>query len=317
MKERSMALSDILPDFLLPYLPEYTPEALEQLLSMASLGLFVVLALAALCAPLLACITRVTGLAREKAFPDKCAQQMSELSVLLALFLAAVFAGAGYLLHQSDQANVSLPDAFFPLALPMGLALFSGLNLLPVPSLKRARGVRVFLALFEFLSLTAFILAVFALFVGILPNPVLFDLFADAPLTVLQSAGRDFLASPVQWLLLCCFCCAGLAMSAAFALIWFIVRRNKADYGRDYYAYVMRYAASWALYALLIVAASAAGVLWLLHISDLHDLTQTLEPGILIVGFGLSFCCFILWAVIMRSATPMRLSIDEALRRAL
>jgi hypothetical protein len=156
-------------------------------------------------------------------------------------------------------------------------------------------------------GLLAALFCLTVLFSGFLLSAAVLQSIRDISLEVfIEILLPDFLSSPVLWALLGFLFCTGMAAGSGLAQIWFIIRRYKADYGRDYYAFAMRYCARCALVFSLLAAAFSGGIYWLLDLSTPRELSQPHDVGLMIIGWGLPLSCGLLWLSIAKSDTPLR-----------
>ncbi len=270
--------------------------------------LLLLLLLTALCGPALAFVTESLYVARRKVFYDKCARQLAQVPFGLGLFLYVLLAcAAALLLTRPDspvtpaQARVALPL----LCLPAAQILLVALWLFLWSPLKNQRAVHLFLGATAFVVSLSFLLFL-VLTLTTLQQPFFLLAVLEMPLDALLLLLREFAATPGLWLFAAYLLMTGLCFTGALGQLWLIIRRAKVDYGRDYYAFAMRYAAGWSLVTGIIATALAGGLIWLLQSSVLPELGQPYEPGVLAVALGLPVACCILWGCILRSATPMR-----------
>lgn len=133
-----------------------------------------------------------------------------------------------------------------------------------------------------------------------LPNATELTLWDLFNFTVFPS---PFLDSAMHVIPLC------LAMPAAAAAVWLVLRRRRDDYGRDYYNNMVPWCCRWAL-GFWILATVVTG---LCVGSDIWAMTSggTFVPtiqecAVYAVRFLPPVIACILWAVASRSATPMR-----------
>lgn len=108
-----------------------------------------------------------------------------------------------------------------------------------------------------------------------------------------------------------------IGMPAALAPAWLICRRNRDDFGRDYYNTMVPWCAHWAFFSWVIVTL-------LLGLSSAADIWQTvttagmaglsMEDAILCVARVLpALLATLLWALVWKTATPMRYKAGIAL----
>jgi len=107
---------------------------------------------------------------------------------------------------------------------------------------------------------------------------------------------------PLVWAL-------SLTMAGATTCLYLIHRRDKDDFGRDYYNYSLKLACKWALFSALAAMATRA---WLVAIlwPTARDLpvrtTFFWGEGI---GFGCLAMACLLWALVLKSQNPLRLKL--------
>jgi hypothetical protein len=129
-------------------------------------------------------------------------------------------------------------------------------------------------------------------------DPTLVSYF-DALLTI--PAGSYF------WPLLAQAVPLSVGMAAGLGLGYLLLRRRDEDFGRDYYAFALRYTARWALCATLL---QAVALVWMINNMVMASPVFNLQsPSIiaLLVGLGLFLLACVCWVVVARSATPLRL----------
>jgi hypothetical protein len=300
---------------LLENLQQFDVMPSEFFLLLGLLCLLLFLQAASLGAPLLAAAAEGLFAARRKAFYDKCALQISQLACLLGV---AGFAVSGVFLCiglQNLQPDFPRQLPPLPLWLP-GLAapLLSGLHLALRGPLKTRRVFRVPLCLAAAAAAFAMQLACLLL-LDILQDPPLtvpqpqnelFDGVWEAPLAVLAARLLSHADSPAFWPALVCPPVFGLAAAAALSQLWLIVRRGRADYGRDYYSFAMRYCARAALAATAAALTLAGGIFALLRTDFPGDFSQPPDLGLALVAAGLPLSCCLIWLGIIKSDHPLR-----------
>lgn len=104
----------------------------------------------------------------------------------------------------------------------------------------------------------------------------------------------------------------GFCLCGAFSQMYLLARRDKDDFGRDYYKFAMPYAAKWAIFGavLQIVATVTRLNIWILFQIIKTGTPEALIQNPLILtwasALGLPILACILWALTAASATPMR-----------
>lgn len=294
---------------LLNTLQQFDIPLVDFLTILATIGLLLFFLLASLCTPLLGVITEAIYTAKRKAFHDKCAMQITQAGFAVALLVFIVIGFSVSTIMVQNQ-----PELFEPPLLWRTAACFAGpaaalfslmLYLVTWKPLKTLRALHLTLGIITALSALGLLCGGFLL-LGLVSQPLLTSQLWTAPLIVAKALLQDFLASPSLWLMLGYLFCTGMSCGGGLVQIWLIMRRNRADYGRDYYAFAMRYCARFALTFVLLATGLASGIFWELRHSIPLEFSQPMDPGILLMAGGLPLCCALLWLAIGKSDTPLR-----------
>lgn len=298
---------------LLENLRQFDVELLDFFTSLAAMGLLLFLLLAALCSPFVATLTEIAYKTRKKVFYDKCALQISQAGFGLGASLFVVVGGClaffvcrqhPELLQWPPQWEALLPY-LFPYAPPLAALLLFLFYLSSWNALKKLRSLHIPLGLLTALSCLG-LLFISLLLLGTMQEPFLTLILWTAPLTVLQGLLLDFAENPLMWLSLVYAFVFGLAACGALSQLWLILRREKADYGRDYYVFAMHCCARIALIFTIMASFLAGNIFWVLRQSIPVDLAQSQDLGILLIAGGLPLSCCLLWLCIIKSDTPLR-----------
>jgi len=293
---------------------------------LATIGLTLFFILAALATPLLGAVTESAYVLRHKSFYDKCALQITQTAFAIGMFtfftLGAVVAYYVIVL-QPETAGVAsvVPAPGEDAGLPIRLWAHLGPMLFFLPPLKGLILLFAYLTSWSFLKKhrtihlligwSAALSTLGVLFCGLLlavniESPLLFVFLLNSPLPALQALLIDFFSSPYMPLIYLALVCTGLAAGAGLAQLWLIMRRFKADYGRDYYAFAMRYCARAALLCTLASTLIGSGVYLLLRRSIPPEFTQPQDIGVTAIAIGLPLSCCLLWLGIAKSENPLR-----------
>ncbi|EHJ49282.1 hypothetical protein DFW101_3283 [Solidesulfovibrio carbinoliphilus subsp. oakridgensis] len=234
------------------------PEAIRVAVFWAAMVLIAAHLGLALAAAAIPCITSLVGLRqakRLKIFIDKFGQQASTFALLGGLWVFVVLCAAlvalHFLLPATAPSFLGLP---LPLAAWAGPLLAGGAAFLAYRGLwqrlkaKKARHAVVGLSasLLLWLAFYAALAAARPLQVGLPPD--------TGPAFLLPPADSLFWRLLAEGLLL------SLGLAGVFTGAWLVWRRDKDDFGRDYYNFTMRLAARIGFAALL---ASVAAMAWL------------------------------------------------------
>lgn len=98
----------------------------------------------------------------------------------------------------------------------------------------------------------------------------------------------------------------GFALAGALGLIWMVIRRNRDDWGRDYYNFAAKYCAGWALVTTLLATATEGYVYWTIMPTVANTPHEALLPFLAGGGAVCALIACLFWSFIMRSKTPMR-----------
>ncbi|MDR3176874.1 MAG: hypothetical protein LBU06_10150 [Desulfovibrio sp.] len=269
--------------------------------------------LAGLCGQMLGLGADLLHPAKQRAFHEKYALQIGE-SALCSLGVAALATAAAYaflprpLPFPADDPHLSGAPYFKFLVLPGLLTVFLLFFLIQSAIRSRARGPRlVRLGCGACASFAALLLVILGLvFFLYLPEPEIAMLLDADPAQALPgllcsfALAADYRPAPLYLV------CTGLAAAASLGRVWLIWRRNKADFGRDYYLFAMRRLSRAALF--LVIAASAAGT-WLFFSLAAHtapELRQPADPLLVLPAAGLPLFCCILHIFPALAENPMR-----------
>ncbi|MDR1947400.1 MAG: hypothetical protein LBQ51_09595 [Desulfovibrio sp.] len=294
-------------------LSQYDIQADEFLIFPALFGTGAFFLLAFLCGGLPALRAESTYLRQNKAFYDKYALQFSQALLLagLAALLFLLLNAALFLPRCPDPP--SLCDIFNPRRLkffvPALLCILSpALSLLYTgtwPALRRQRAIHLLIGLSALLTglLLFCLLTLLFLFIQ---HPYISLLLDENPGAALPAMLEEFAGNAILWPPVLYLFFTGLAAASALVRLWLILRRNRADYGRDYYAFAARASARSAL--IFTIAATVAGALLFssLSASTAPEFRQTPEAGILLAACALPILGCLLHLAGVLAANPMR-----------
>lgn len=294
---------------LVPFLQQFNIPVFDFLTVSAALGLLLFFLLAWLCTPALCVLTESVYTAGRKAFYDKCALQLTQSCAASGLFIFCVTGAAAALFfnqYQPELLKAPLcwrPLAFF--ALPaVSLALLL-LYLFTWSALKKIRPLHLTVGLLAALSALAALAGTFLVGAS-MQQPYMPQLLWEAPWKAFAGIAADVLPSPAVWGALAYLFLSGLAAGCGLAQLWLIARRFKADYGRDYYTFAMRYCARFACASMALATVCGGGVYCYLKQAIPAGLRQTEDPAIMLIAAGLPVCSCLLWLGIVKSDRPLR-----------
>ncbi|NDV25493.1 hypothetical protein [Desulfovibrio sp. JC010] len=266
--------------------------------------------LAAIGGPIMAVILEITAKARKKVFYDKLAQQVTAMTlVLYLLFIICLGSAGGFFSRQLPWLkdwfiNPASPVMMFYVTLGIALA-----GLIPYKyswkKLKKQKPLHVLLGSVGALG------GIATIHVATVIMQKFFTLQIESPTPAVPAVPfyTHFMTMPGKAGL----CLAGIylimAMSFAAAAsgLYLVLRRNKDDFGRDYYKFTLPVVARWALFPTLLQAAASGGVIYYICGPNIVTLYNNIPVAL---SFGISLlltviCCAV-WIVTWKSETPMR-----------
>lgn len=285
----------------------WSPALLPHMAALAG-ALFFILASAG--GPLMALATELLAPSRKKPFMDKLALQAANLVVMLALALGLTVCALEALARVQPERFI-IPLELKPFAWLCAGAFGAAFVLLAAYRAswktlgkERKKWHKLLGILCVFCTVACLVLsAVLAWAVSIAP----LELGLGRSLRAFWPGLTGLPKGSAFWPLLAQMLVAAPAAAGALCLPYLILRRTRDDFGRDYYAYVSRFAAAWtAAWAALQLASQG----WLAY-----ALRGSLAPLALenkaLVSWGASGVLWLLaaacWLWISRSAAPMRL----------
>lgn len=261
--------------------------------------------LSALGSPVLGFVAELLADARSTVFYRKFAQQMSKAG-LLWLLTALLLAGLAAALRTPEARALiatllGRPDIALPPAAALAcLILFSLLHATTWTRLKGSRGLHKLLGLLAAASGLAsvwLLLSLSRLLANLDPKAVEPTTFTDH---LFIPAASPFWPGLGAALLLALACSGGMGL--AYALL----RRNRDDWGRDYYGFALRLGAQWTLACLLVSAGFLAWLAWTVQ----PDVQGLLADAASRVGGITAAASLVLaltaYLVVWRSDAPLR-----------
>lgn len=268
--------------------------------------------------PLISAISQFVAKSKKKSFYDKFGKQLTRMGLLVGgTALAALVAGAVRLLTLT-------PDVFYgPLQLPIivasAITLFSFALLFAYfklwKSMRKNKGLHAQIGLITSVTMFAALFATMGVVKGVL--------ITGHPLPSTGTTSEIFLAlylgagSGKLHLLYLIAAIAGFALCGTFGQTYLLARREKDDFGRDYYKFALPYCAKWAVAGATMQLAAAAALFAMLYLPMFPiELTVSIPllQGLLndplfvtwMLAIALPLIACIFWITIIFSATPMR-----------
>jgi len=266
--------------------------------------------LTAIGAPIMAVILEITAKARKKVFYDKLAQQIITMTLIMyLLFILCLGAAGAFFCRQLPwlkdwMINPSSPAMMFYISLGVALA-----GLIPYKfswkKLKKQKPLHILLG-----SIGA-IGGVSTIYVATVIMQKFFTMQIESPTPAVPAVPfYTYFQSPPSKAGLCLagiYLIMALSFSAAASGLYLVLRRNKDDFGRDYYKFSLPVVARWALFPTILQMIASAGVVYYICGPNITALISNLPVAL---SFGVSLlltitCCAI-WIVTWKSETPMR-----------
>ncbi len=240
--------------------------------------------------PALALLSELTGIVRHKVFMDKFARQTARLGLLFIYSVLLGAAGAwGISFYYLENSGVWIKyEHFWEFSLFVCLlaAILFSMYYFFWDRTKKVKSIHLFMGLLAVLSMKIFLALLFwAVYRELMIIPDLIP-------------GTDSIFPPI----LAQIFIISLSGASALALVYLLVRRNRDDFGRDYYRFALNFAAKWAVF---FAAVSPLTCIWLFLLLDKgFDFTYILLPG---AAYALALIATALvLARIIRSDQPLR-----------
>lgn len=267
---------------------------------MLAPAFFSLLGMAALGSPAVALLGEISAQMHKKIFFDKYGQQAGSMGlILLALLIVIYGAGIGISLYKFPQLleqTLNPASPFFTGTILLGVfAVFGLIYFLTWKRMREAKTLHTLLGAISALS------AIGAVAI-ITPAKLAFNLAQGTPSeeAIATATAMSLPISTMYALLI-------LSAAAALSLAYLVVRRNKDDFGRDYYNFALRLAARWAMLPMIGFLACQG---WLY--ARLPEKMQTLVLGtpLAYIWVGLivlGVTNIALWMTLARNESPLRL----------
>ena len=240
--------------------------------------------------PALALLSELAGMVRQKVFMDKFARQSARFGLLFIYsILIGVAAAWAMSIHHLENSGAWIKyDIFwdFSLLLCLLAAILFSLYYFLWNKLKKFKVFHLFLGALAVLSMKIFLVLLFwAAFRELMIVP---EVIPEADSIFLPITAQIFIIS--------------LWGGACLSLVYLLIRRNRDDFGRDYYRYALGFGAKWAVF---FTVASPLTCIWLYLVMDNgFDFTYIAVPGAIYL-LALILTVLVLWRII-RSDQPLR-----------
>lgn len=265
----------------------------------------VLLTLAAVGLPLVGGMSELAARSQGQVFFRKASQQTAPVGLTLLAYTLLVAGSASYMVLARSGGGELAALFALPVLLPVGLwLLLAAVFGLTFRAMKNAGGLHAVLG----------ILAGFCGFLGIHAVAALIRA-SLSPLHATPEAGTAGLAlapllapslSTALWPLSAHFILLAPAAAGGVGLVWLILRRERDDWGRDYYAFAMRLMARWSSIPLLLALAVQSWLVFSLNDLPPALLTRTDHAAPFVGGQILGLVAVWLLLRVSKSENPMR-----------
>lgn len=265
----------------------------------------VLLAIAA--SPAIAVVNQQLAVLHKKTFHDKLAKQIATMATTLGcLFFTAIAAGAVHLAIQ----NLELFQGPFrlPLMASLGAVTFSFALLMAYTllwkSMRQSKSLHMLIGLFSAISM------LFALFLcyGLADSMLRVGHVVPAGAGTMEIFAAIYTIPPSSptWPVFIQSLLGGFGASGMLTQCYLILRRNRDDFGRDYYKFAVPSAAKWALMPTLMQLAPAAWLFFMLQPVLGTPAADNITMWCWLTAAVMPLAAAAFWIRVMRSETPLR-----------
>jgi len=277
---------------------------MNETLTLAALmlapALFSLLGMGAFGSPIVAVLGELAAKAKARVFYDKYGQQTASMGLILLLILLTIYGAAiGIALvkfPQLIQTFLTPTSPIFSAFIALGVFIVLGLPyFLTWKKMRNSKGMHIAMGVgASIAALTGISIAVPAkLAIGMSTEAAQ----SEAALSAMAMALP--LAAMYSILI--------ISAAAALSSTYLVIRRNKDDFGRDYYNFALKLAARWAAIP-MIGFLGCQGWLLLVLPESIKTITLSTPLGIVLGGsVALGAICTVIWILIARSKAPLQL----------
>jgi len=263
---------------------------------MLAPAFFSLIGMAVFGSPVVAVLGEIAAKTKKRVFYDKYGQQTASMGALLLLVLLLVEAAGIATIYVKypqyvQQFTEQISNFMLPLAAG-GAFLVLGLPyLLLWKKMRNAKGLHIALGMLASMAAIAMVALV-------IPAKLSFTLNGSAPN---PEIGAIVLPMSIMYATMIIVSAAGLSCA------WLVLRRNKDDFGRDYYNFSLPQAARWSVIPMIGFLGCQG---WLFAV--LPETMKTMVIGtplsiVWAIGVGLALICAIIWLLVARSEAPLQI----------
>ncbi|XPV74941.1 MAG: hypothetical protein ACNI27_09895 [Desulfovibrio sp.] len=281
---------------------QFSTDTILSVFGMLPAALFIIAALGVFGASTIAPVNEMVARSKKKIFFDKFAEQLTAMNLLAAVVAIAGLGICFFSLNaDSDWFNMWLKRQ------QVELMIFGGAFSLMLigattykftwKKLRKKKDAHIPMGLLTTLTGLASLGAAAYIAISMRTSYIIAAGATKAMVTALQSVYVPFLVFLLA---------AALSSAGAMSLIYLVLRRNKDDFGRDYYKFSLPLAARWSIYPTILVLIAQ---FWL--VMTLPEAAKTIVmsgSGLILWGASMAItalCCG-LWFPISKSETPLR-----------
>ncbi|MFA9395033.1 MAG: hypothetical protein ACERJ1_10060 [Halodesulfovibrio sp.] len=270
--------------------------------------------------PLISAISQSIAKSQKKSFYDKFGKQLTRMCLVFGGTTLAILALGVARYLTVDPIMLQGPYQL-PLFITIGVIILASIVLTVYfnawKAMRKQKSAHITLGLVSSALLFCAVICI-GMFANVLQSIEHFLPSAGTPLEILTAlitaaSSKAFITYIGLGLI------TGFALCGTFGQMYLISRREKDDFGRDYYKFAIPYAAKWAIGGTVLQLAASFAMLAATHLSVVTELITTSmfndllqNPIVMAWAFALLlpvFAC-ILWTFIVLSATPMRRKIS-------
>lgn len=277
-----------------------TQETLTLIAYMLAPAFFSLIGMGALGSPAIAILAEFSAKTRGKVFFDKYGQQTAAMGLILTVAMILIYAASLGLavvkFPNLISAYMTPGSPFFNGAAAFAVFIVAGLlYFLTWKKLRNAKGAHMAL------GMVATCGALIGLAI-VVPAKLAFN-FSQSGSSPDALAKTAILAQPMSAM----YALLVLSAAAGLSLVYLILRRNKDDFGRDYYNFALRMAARWSM---LPMIGFLGCQVWLY--ARLPENTKLLILGTPLAYVWMALAvlgalCAFIWLFMGRSESPLRL----------
>lgn len=266
-------------------------------------GLMIILWSISTGGPLLAAITEIIGWKEKMKFKDKLAWQFTKLSLstitINILLTSSVLGSLIYLQDIGFRLFLKNNHGLYFLGLLLSAIFFLIIYFISWNKLKNHKLIHFCPAILSFIGYFSFVYAIYNFSLGhFIPEKISLPPTWPEWLFIFSPVKHHLFLPFLSQFFLLCFGLTGIGST-----IYFLIRRNKDDFGRDYYKFALKNASKWSLIFLfqyIIVG-------WLYWLKKESPLFLDLEYLISLSGaILLAIVAFSLWIILITKDTPLR-----------